>query len=266
MFNDDEPLSFKKMHEFSTTDGFVEIADNLADMVKFVANEPCVGLFYVQQHVRNAVPNLVNLKSKVAEKSHGTTLHAEDLEDSIAMARSMKDCGFPIAEGMIKDIRHSLTVLSARDGNGNGKKGLINMRSSSFRVGRGSTSWGRSSPKPDVERGGYLSNVFRSVREKPSSIKWPQLEPREKAGEPSFTFRAHTPSALDASSSSTVADADSDDLPVSSQIGEDGHEVRVDRSLFRDHRILSSSKSYEELNSEARLEHWLEGTSNPSAD
>lgn len=264
MFNDDEPLSFKKMHEFSTTDGFVEIADNLADMVKFVANEPSVGLFYVQQHVRNAVPNLVNLKSKVVEKCHETTLHAEDLEDSIAMARSMKDCGFPIAEGMIKDIRHSLTVLSARDG----KKGLINMRSSSFQLGRG-TSWGRSSSaKPDVERGGYLSKMFGSVREKPSSIKWPQLEPRElkpaKAGEPSFSFRPQTP--LDASSSSTVADADSDDLPVSSPIVDDGHEVQVDRSLSRDHRILSSSKSYEELSSEARLEHWLEGTSNPNAD
>lgn len=253
------------MHEFSTTDGFVEIADSLADMIKFVANEPSVGLFYIQQHVCNAVPNLINLKSKVVEKAHETTLHTEDLEDSILMARSMKECGFPIADGMIKDIRHSLSIVSARQE----KKGLMNFRSSSFRLGR-TTSWGRtSSPKRDVERSGYLSNMFRSARENPSSIKWPQLESRElkpaKADEPSFSFQTKTPSVADASSSSTVADADSDDLPVSSPIADDGLELLVDRSLSRDPRILSS-KNYDQLNSEARLEHWLEGTANSSAD
>ncbi|CAA0841087.1 Unknown protein [Striga hermonthica] len=34
MFNDEEPLSFKKMHDFSTADGFLEITEDLADMIR----------------------------------------------------------------------------------------------------------------------------------------------------------------------------------------------------------------------------------------
>ncbi|GMQ07530.1 hypothetical protein CsSME_00051683 [Camellia sinensis var. sinensis] len=36
------------MHELSTVDGFVEVTESLAEMIKYVANEPSVGLFYVQ--------------------------------------------------------------------------------------------------------------------------------------------------------------------------------------------------------------------------
>ncbi|KAL6006686.1 hypothetical protein ACLOJK_032179 [Asimina triloba] len=34
----------------------------LAEMIKYIANEPSVGLFYVQQHTQNAIPNLVHIK------------------------------------------------------------------------------------------------------------------------------------------------------------------------------------------------------------
>ncbi|KAL7168624.1 hypothetical protein ACSBR2_038960 [Camellia fascicularis] len=81
------------MHEFFTVDGFVEVTESLAEMIKYVANEPSVGLFYVQQHNQYAVPNLINLMNNVMEKSRELTLHTEDLEDSITMVRSMKDCG-----------------------------------------------------------------------------------------------------------------------------------------------------------------------------
>ncbi|KAL0303380.1 UNVERIFIED_CONTAM: hypothetical protein Sradi_6206100 [Sesamum radiatum] len=73
------------MNDFSTVDGFVEISEDLADMIKFVANEPSVGLFYIQQHTQNAAPNIINLKNNIVEKSHETALHTEDLEDSITM-------------------------------------------------------------------------------------------------------------------------------------------------------------------------------------
>ncbi|XP_028119525.1 uncharacterized protein LOC114317035 [Camellia sinensis] len=102
------------MHELSTVDGFVEVTESLAEMIKYVANEPSVGLFYVQQHTQNAVPNLINLKNNVMEKSWGLTLHTKDLEDSIAMVRSMKDCGFPIADEMIGDIKKSLAIMGNR--------------------------------------------------------------------------------------------------------------------------------------------------------
>ncbi|VFQ95062.1 unnamed protein product [Cuscuta campestris] len=64
---------------------------------KFLANEPSAGLFYIQQHVHNAIPNLANLKAKVADRCREATLRTEDSEDSIAMARSMKNCGFRIS-------------------------------------------------------------------------------------------------------------------------------------------------------------------------
>ncbi|CAL5439235.1 unnamed protein product [Camellia sinensis] len=125
------------MHEFSTVDGFVEVTESLAEMIKYVANEPLVGLFYVQQHTQNAVPNLINLKNNVMEKSRELTLHTEDLEDSITMVRSMKDCGFPIADEMIGDIKKSLAIISTKQP----KRGLIHNPSSGFQMGR-TSSWG----------------------------------------------------------------------------------------------------------------------------
>uniref|UniRef100_A0A1J3DZ52 Protein MEF2BNB-like protein n=1 Tax=Noccaea caerulescens TaxID=107243 RepID=A0A1J3DZ52_NOCCA len=90
------------MHVFSTVDGFAEINESLAEMIKYITNEPSVGLYYIQQHVRNAAPNVLNLNNTVLEKSRETLLHTEDLDDSIAMVKSMKECGSPIAD----DRRH----------------------------------------------------------------------------------------------------------------------------------------------------------------
>ena len=61
------------------------------DMIKFIANKPSAGIFYVQQHTHTAVPNLINLTSKTEGKSRQVTLHTAD---SIVMVRSMKECGF----------------------------------------------------------------------------------------------------------------------------------------------------------------------------
>lgn len=38
--------------------------EGVADMIKYLANEPSVGLFFVQQHTQNAVPNLLHVKVK----------------------------------------------------------------------------------------------------------------------------------------------------------------------------------------------------------
>ncbi|CAN8307060.1 unnamed protein product [Cochlearia groenlandica] len=86
------------MHEFSTIDGFAEINESLAEMIKYIANEPSVGIYYIQQHVRNAAPNILKLDREVSEKAHETALHTQDLDDSISMVKSMKDCGLPVAD------------------------------------------------------------------------------------------------------------------------------------------------------------------------
>ncbi|TKY51630.1 MEF2BNB-like protein [Spatholobus suberectus] len=115
------------MHEFSTVDGFVEISECLAEMTKYVANEPSVGLFFIQHHAQNAVPNVIKVQKNVVQKSHETTLRTEDLEDSTTMVRSMKECGIPIADKMIGEIKKSLVTMATK----RPKRGLIRPASSS---------------------------------------------------------------------------------------------------------------------------------------
>lgn len=273
MFNDDEPLAFKKMHEFSTVDGFVEITESLADMIKFIANEPSVGLYYIQQHTQKAAPNLVNLKNNIEEKSREMALHTEDAEDSITVIGSMKECGLPIAKEMIKDLRHTLAVISKKQP----KKGLISGPSSSFPVGI-TTSWSPStwarntgSEEDDERTAGYLSNVFKSAKQKASNFKWPQLETGESQpakSEPSSSDKDESsvthPNdmlfAADASSSSSLGRANSEDLTLSSQTADALQQEQVPKSMSHD-QLLSLSENFDEFKAdkEAKLEEWLEG-------
>lgn len=257
------------MHDFSTVDGFVEITEDLADMIKFVANEPSVGLFYVQQHTHNAVPNLLNLKNNIVEKSHETSLHTEDLEDSITMLSSMKECGFPIAEEMIRDIKNSLSIMSTRQP----KRGVIYNSSPSF-LGRTSSwspaTWGRNAiyPQDDSEKSsGYLSSVFKSAKERANSFKLPQME---YSREVSQSKDEKLPSDLSPALASTsdrdliVPEAEAEDLPLSSEIERElQEESQLSKSLSHQ-QFLSLYENYDEFKAdrEAKLEEWLGGTDN----
>ncbi|CAH8390608.1 unnamed protein product [Eruca vesicaria subsp. sativa] len=175
------------MHEFSTVDGFAEINESLAEMIKYIANEPSVGLYYIQQHVRNATPNVLNLNAQVLDKSRETALHTEDSEDSIAMVKSMKECGSPIADGMIGDIKNSLALMSSKQP----KRGLIlnagspwNSRSSSS-IATPTTMRGSDYSQDTSESGSYFTSVFKSAKEKASNIKWPQLDLKDQKVESS---------------------------------------------------------------------------------
>ncbi|KAJ0259546.1 hypothetical protein HA466_0058850 [Hirschfeldia incana] len=170
------------MHEFSTVDGFAEINESLAEMIKYIANEPSVGLYYIQQHVRNAAPNVLNLSSNVLDKSRETGLHTEDLDDSIAMVRSMKEFGSPVADEMIGDIKSSLALMMSskqqpRRGGGGGVVVLNSRRSPWSRSNSVTTTRGSDYiSQENGEGSGYFTSVFKSAKEKASSIKWPQIE------------------------------------------------------------------------------------------
>lgn len=258
------------MHGFSTVDGFVEITESLGEMIKYVANEPSVGLFYIQQHTHNAVPNLVNLKNSITDKSREISLHTEDSEDSITMVRSMKDFGSCIADDMIRDIRKSLGVMSTK----HPKRGLIHSNSS-FQLGRSSpwrtVSWSRrssvSGEHHDEKNSNYFSNVFKSAKEKASNFKWPQIESNDIILGPTGKLLPYsTPplSVASAESSSSQVDIEAE-LPVSSQIvDEEGKEGKVettdDSSSHRN--LLSMSDNFDNFKAdkEAKLEEWLETT------
>lgn len=250
------------MHEFSTVDGFVEITEGLGEMIKYVANEPSVGLFYIQQHTQNAVPNLVSLRNTVVDKARETSLHTEDSEDSIAMVRSMKECGFAVADEMIRDIKKSLAVMSTKQA----KRGLIQKQTSGFQMGRTSswkpTSWVRS-PSDEAQRdteSGYFSTVIKSAKQKASNFKWPQLDSKELT---QTSFPNPTLSVASASTSSSVPDMEAEELPLSSQVADESQEEQVEDSLPT-HNLLSLAENFDEFkaNKEVKLQEWLEGTGN----
>ncbi|XVF75597.1 hypothetical protein PTKIN_Ptkin13bG0199600 [Pterospermum kingtungense] len=257
------------MNGLSTVDGFVEIAESLAEMIKYVANEPSVGLFYVQQHTQNAVPNVVNLNKHVVEKSREATLHKEDLEDSITMVRSMKECGSPIADEMIKDIGNSLTLISAKQP----KRGLILSPPSSFQMRRASSwgpmSWGQGSGNVQLDGSNYFSTVIKTAKEKASNFKWPRLESKEQMqteAQKPLPLPA-PPSSVASASTSSIPDTEADDLPLPSQMTDEPREEEVkvetegDIKLSR-HNFSFMSENYDDfkVDKESKLERWLEGT------
>lgn len=253
MFNDDEVRSaLTKMYEYSSpVDGFVEISEGLGEMIKSLANEPSVGLFYIQQHTHKAVPNLVNLRNNVVGKSREMSLHTEDSEDSITTVRSMKECGFPIVDDMIKDITKSIATISSKQP----KKGLI----SSSRSVPGSqtartSSWGPTTWRSmnDVEKSSsYLSSVFKSAKQKATNLKWAQLDALESKEEEEEATRPY----------SGAVQREEEELPISSQHIASGNQedVRVDELISK----LSVGENFDEFKAdkEAKLEEWLGGDS-----
>ncbi|XVE75416.1 hypothetical protein DITRI_Ditri12bG0092300 [Diplodiscus trichospermus] len=212
------------MDGFSIVDGFVEITESMAEMIKNVANQPSVGLFYVQQHIQNAVPNVVNLNNHVIEKSREATLQTGDLEDSITMVRSMKECGFPIADEMMKDIRNSLTIMSAKQP----KRGLIHSPAPSFQMRTsswGPMSWGHGSGNVQQDGSNYFSSVIKSAKQKAINFKWPQLESKEQVQTETQKPLPHPapPLSVASASTSSILDTEADELPLSSQMVDERH-------------------------------------------
>eukprot|EP00262_Sarcandra_glabra_P015082 TRINITY_DN4577_c0_g1_i1.p1 TRINITY_DN4577_c0_g1~~TRINITY_DN4577_c0_g1_i1.p1 ORF type:complete len:279 (+),score=45.10 TRINITY_DN4577_c0_g1_i1:386-1222(+) len=260
------------MHGFSTADGFMEVSECVAEMIKYLANEPSVGLYFVQQHTQNAMPNLLNIKDKVVEKSRETALHTEDLEDSIDVVRSMIECGPPIADEMIKDIKKSLLIMSTSQP----RKGLIRNPSLGFQMGR-SSSWGPaafnySSGETQLDEGSsgsYFSTVLKSAKQRASGLRWPQTDANRSRNfkDKNFKFSPTTPQSVVAKGSgSAPPDTEADELPVSSQMMDE--QLHDEQMLVvetpQGPNISLMSENYDKFKSdrEAKLEEWLEGLGN----
>ncbi|XP_058762182.1 uncharacterized protein LOC131635568 [Vicia villosa] len=253
------------MHEFSTVDGFVEISECMADMIKYVANEPSVGLYFIQQHAQNAVPNVVKADKDIVEKVHETALSTEDLEDSITAVRSMKDCGFSIVDEMIGDINKSLEIMKTKKP----KSGLTLSSTSTPRSQTERTNfWGNRSlyaQEGDDKKSNYFSNVLKTAKQKVSNLKWQQSDDKgpiyskeEKLQYPDLPL-----SITSDGITSYVQATEPDELPVSSQVEDESQHLQTDDSEISI-KLLSLSERFDDFkaNKEAKLEEWLEGTSN----
>lgn len=259
------------MHEFSTVDGFVEISECMAEMTKYVANEPSVGLFFIQHHAQNAVPNVIKVKKNLVDKVHETALHTEDLEDSIAVVRSMRECGSHIADEMIGEIKKSLVTMTTKQP----KRGLIHPSTSSSRTERASF-WSNhtfyAQEGDDDKRSNYISNVLKSAKQKVSGLKWQQPDVKGSIDSKEEKPQVYPDLPLSATSASITSslqgtETDEVELPISSQVEDESQHEQTDISDISV-TSLSVSERYDDFkaNKEAKLEEWLGGTSNRNRD
>ncbi|RWW35910.1 hypothetical protein BHE74_00059106 [Ensete ventricosum] len=201
-------------------------------MIKFLANEPSVGLFFVQQHAQTSMPYLLNLKI------HEVTLHTEDIEDSICSVRSMAEYGLPIADEMIKDINRSLHIVVIRNPSWGGQQQDTSGRS------EGSS------------RGSYLSAVFNSAKWKAGGLRWSQTNSMMEDPKSGNQLPSVTPPQAVGSVTPATTDTDGDELPLSSQLLDDESSYVPDMStVLEDYDKFKSER-------EAKFEEWLQEAEN----
>ncbi|GAA0149098.1 hypothetical protein LIER_08362 [Lithospermum erythrorhizon] len=230
----------------------------MADMIKFVANEPSVGLFYIQQHAHSAGPNIINLGKRITEKSHEITWHTEDSDDSITTIRSMKECGFPIADEMISDIRNTLGIVSSKQP----KQGLITSSSWTPSIWTRNTGYRQQEDVSNSVSSNNIFSVFRPAKQKSSSLKRSQskqtapIQIKDKGVLPDSLL-----SAASAPSFATINDMEDEEVPLPSQLANSTQDELSIRRSFSHKELLSLSDNFEDFKAdrEAKLEKWLDG-------
>jgi hypothetical protein len=91
--------------------GCFTVHDSVSELVQQVANEPSVGLYFVQQHVHKAVPGLLSIKNKLAEDTQEALLYTEDARDALTAIKTMKEYGPPAVNSMISMLTASISLL-----------------------------------------------------------------------------------------------------------------------------------------------------------
>ncbi|KAG0477777.1 hypothetical protein HPP92_012496 [Vanilla planifolia] len=234
------------MFGLSAADGFMNVKEGVDDMIKFLANEPSVGLYFVQKHTHASMPYLLDVRDKIAEKVHEVTLHTEDVEDSIDVVRSMKDFGHFLAEDMISDINKSLLIMSKSQP----KRGLIQ-----------NPTWDDSSysSAPPVaasyqKSGGnlsYFSAVLKSAKQRAVGFRSPPTTDRASKVE----------QFVSASDPSIPSDAEAEELPVSSRLQLDENPIHpLDKDTSQGSKMQHHLEDYDEFKRDkaAKYDAWLQ--------
>lgn len=250
------------MHGFSTVDGFVEISECLAEMIKYVANEPSAGLFFIQQHTQNAVPNVIKLKNNVVKKSHETTLHTQDLEDSVPMVKSMKEYGFPIVDEMIGDIKKTLATMTSKQPKG----GILRRSVSNFQTER-TSFWSNSAvdlQEGSEKRGNYFSSVFKFSKQKEESLKSSPLKSSQLDSTGSIDPKTEKSELypnvpLPVTNASNCISSKADELPLLPSQIEDESQSEQSDTIDIENKLLSVTEKYDDFKAskQAKLEEWL---------
>ncbi|KAK3121037.1 hypothetical protein QOZ80_8BG0645120 [Eleusine coracana subsp. coracana] len=239
----------------SPADGFLCVKDGVDGMIKYVANEPSVGLYFVQQHARASMPILLDVKDKLMEKTHEVTLHTEDMEDSICAVRSMAEFGLPLADDMIKDINRSLQIMSKAQP----KRGLIQNPIWGLQSGKSSETWDDlgTSKSNGGSSMNYLSSMFNNAKQKASSLRWPQPGSvmKDDSSENSASSAAPESSQAGGQGASSP-DTEKDELPVSSQLSDVTTAVNQSNPATDISETLETFNKFQE-EQELKLQEWL---------
>ncbi|KAF6137146.1 hypothetical protein GIB67_030910 [Kingdonia uniflora] len=229
---------------FSTVDGFINVNDSTVKMIKYVANESSVGLYFVQQHTHNALPNLLHLKEKIVDASAHTLTDTQGSDDDITMLKSIKQYALSVVHHMIQDINNSLNIMSAS----HPQTRLIHSRNSGLQRNK-------SSVIVEETTSGFVSTVFRSAKQKAVNIKWPQFDGNQsfhRKGEqvqfPNLLLSEVAPTSV-----SALQGIEAEELPLSShildeQLNEAVIEAHQVMTYHHYQKIMKSSKLVEKPN------------------
>ncbi|MCO5568970.1 hypothetical protein L7F22_022674 [Adiantum nelumboides] len=88
-----------------------DVHEMLMEAMKIVANEPSIGLYFVQQHVHKVVPSLLNVKHQITEARASAVLATAHVKDSLSCIKGMKDCGPLVVKRMIKSLQTASTQI-----------------------------------------------------------------------------------------------------------------------------------------------------------
>ncbi|ERN13363.1 uncharacterized protein LOC18441605 [Amborella trichopoda] len=260
---------------FSTVDGFMEVNESIAEMIKQLANEPSIGLFFVQQHTHNAVPFMINIKDKVVEKTRETILHTEDLEDSVRHVSSMKQCGPLIAEQMNSEIKKSLMLMSslqqqksAIPQSGSWGPAVFGSGPSKIRDKLHSSSVKRSSGTSDNTKvtgsSNYFSTILSSAKQRAVGLRWPQLDASLHRGAMTENQDlSSTNEQLVGSMGLENVEMENEELPISSNTEDEIEALRVGSKETGGISVApvleGVTENYEKFKTEqnAKLEKWL---------
>ncbi|TVU42760.1 hypothetical protein EJB05_09181 [Eragrostis curvula] len=237
----------------SPADGFLCVKDGVDGMIRYVANEPSVGLYFVQQHARASMPIFLDVKDKLVEKTHEVTLHTEDMEDSICAVRSMAEFGLPLANDMISDINNSLQIMSKAQP----KRGLIQNPSWGFQSGKSSGTWDDLGTANGGSSRNYLSSMFNTAKQKASSLRWPQPDVTMKDDISENAASSAVPESSQAGGQgASWPDTERDELPVSSRLS-DGTAATNQSMPATD--ISETVETYNKFKEEQelKLQEWL---------
>ncbi|CAO2199899.1 unnamed protein product [Urochloa humidicola] len=237
----------------SPADGFLRVKDGVDGMIKYVANEPSVGLYFVQQHARASIPILLDVKGKLVEKTNEVTLHTEDMEDSICAVRSMADFGPPLADDMIKDISRSLQIMSKTQP----KRGLIQNPTWGFQSGKSSGTLDELGATNGSSSRNYLSSMFNTAKQKASSLRWaqPDFTIKDDSSENSASSAARESSQAGGQGASTP-DTERDDLPVSNRLSDGTTATNKSLSATEISETVETYNKFKE-EQELKLQEWL---------